>query len=125
LSLDEGILAALVGLMEEDREAFVPARLSILVYLYFTQSTKFTSLQKRLGLTSGNLSSHLRKLEALGYVRISKYFVDLKPTTVVSITQEGAQRVQTQLARMRELVGAAIEESESVKAPTDSATATP
>jgi len=125
LSLDEGILTALVGLMEEDREAFVPARLSILVYLYFTQSTKFTSLQKRLGLTSGNLSSHLRKLEALGYVRISKYFVELKPTTVVSITQEGAQRVQTQLARMRELVGAAIEEQESVKASTDDATATP
>lgn len=125
MSLDEGILTALVGLMEEDREAFVPARLSILVYLYFTQSTKFTSLQKRLGLTSGNLSSHLRKLEALGYVRISKYFVELKPTTVVSITQEGAQRVQTQLARMRELVGAAIEEQESVKASTDDATATP
>jgi len=111
--------------MEEDREAFVPARLSILVYLYFTQSTKFTSLQKKLGLTSGNLSSHLRKLEALRYVRISKYFVELKPTTVVSITQEGAQRVQTQLARMRELVGAAIEEQETVRASADNVSEVP
>jgi DNA-binding MarR family transcriptional regulator len=105
------VLNALVGFMEEDRETFVPARLSILVYLYFTQSAQFTHLQKKLNLTSGNLSSHLRKLQDLEYVRITKHFVDLKPTTIIQITPEGLEQVKNQLLRMRELVSAAIEKS--------------
>jgi len=109
LSFDEGLLSALAGLMNEDRETFVPARLSILSYLYFTRTAKFTDLQKTLNLTSGNLSSHLRKLESLGLIRISKRFVELKPTTLVVITQEGAERVRAQLQKMRELVAAAVE----------------
>lgn len=110
MSFDGGLLSALIGLMNEDRETFVPARLSILSYLYFTQKAKFTDLQKILNLTSGNLSSHLRKLESLGMVRISKRFVELKPTTVVVITPEGAERVKAQLHKMRELVVAMMEE---------------
>jgi len=118
--LSGDILAALVGLMKEDRETFVPARLSILTYLYFTQSAKFTNLQKTLKLTSGNLSSHLRKLQSLGLVKISKHFVELKPTTIVSITQDGTERVRSQLLRMRELVSKVIEQGESSPPADDS-----
>jgi DNA-binding MarR family transcriptional regulator len=122
LELDESLMAALVGLLEEDRDTFVPARLSILVYLFFTQSARFTELQKTLKLTSGNLSSHLRKLEEKGLIRISKRFVELKPTTIVSITQEGSEKVRGQLLRMRELVLMAVgEDLEAPKAPTDEA----
>lgn len=113
LSLDQNLLAALVGLMEEDRDVFVPARLSILVYLYFTQKAQFTSLQKTLNLTSGNLSSHLRKLQEMGYVKITKHFVDLKPTTVILITKEGAEKVRSQLVRMREIVTLAVDKDQS------------
>lgn len=109
MSLDGDVLNALVGLMEEDRETFVPARLSILVYLYFTQNAQFTQLQKKLKLTSGNLSSHLRKLQDKGFVKITKHFVELKPTTIVVITKEGIEKVRSQLIRMRELVSAAIQ----------------
>jgi len=98
--------------MNEDREAFVPARLSILVYLYFTHSAKFTNIQKKLNLTSGNLSSHVRKLEAIGLVSISKGFVDLRPTTVVFITDKGMERVREQLVKMRELVSAVVEQGD-------------
>jgi len=104
LSLDGDRLSALIGLMDEDSETMVPARLSILVYLYFTQNATFPVLQKKLGLTSGNLSSHLRKLEELGLIRISKRFVDLRPTTFAVLTKEGAQRIRSQMVRMRELV---------------------
>ncbi len=109
MSLEGDVLDALVGLMEEDRETFVPARLSILVYLYFTRNAQFTLLQNKLSLTSGNLSSHLRKLQDMGYIKIFKHFVDLKPTTIVMITPEGVEKVRSQLTRMRELVSAAIE----------------
>ncbi|MHA1960462.1 MAG: transcriptional regulator [Candidatus Thorarchaeota archaeon] len=108
MDLDESLMAALVGLLEEDRDTFVPARLSILVYLFFTQSARFTELQKTLKLTSGNLSSHLRKLEGKELIRISKRFVELKPTTIISITQEGSEKVRGQLLRMRELVLMAV-----------------
>jgi DNA-binding MarR family transcriptional regulator len=104
--------------MKEDRDTFVPARLSILVHLYFTQSAVFTSLQKALKLTSGNLSSHLKKLQSLGLVRISKEFIELKPTTTVVITQEGAEKVRSQLLRLRELVSVAIGQ-QVVEQPSD------
>lgn len=123
MALGGDVLAALVGLMKEDRNIFVPARLSILTYLYFTQSAKFTNLQKTLKLTSGNLSSHLRKLQDLGLVRISKHFVELKPTTIINITQDGAERVRAQLLRMRELVSIIIEQDESNQ-PTDGSVST-
>ncbi len=123
MALGGDVLAALVGLMKEDRDTFVPARLSILTYLYFTQSAKFTNLQKTLKLTSGNLSSHLRKLQDLGLVRISKHFVELKPTTIVNITQDGAERVRAQLLRMRELVSIIIEQKVSNQ-PTDGSVST-
>ena len=110
MSLDGDLLSALVGLMEEDRETMVPTRLSILVYLYFTQNATFPVLQKKLGLTSGNLSSHLRKLEEMGLIRISKRFVDLKPTTFAVLTKEGAERVRSQMVRMRELVSMVVDE---------------
>ncbi|MFW9959216.1 MAG: transcriptional regulator [Candidatus Odinarchaeota archaeon] len=109
MSLDGDLLSALVGLMEEDRDTMVPTRLSILVYLYFTQHATFPVLQKKLGLTSGNLSSHLRKLEELGLIRISKRFVDLKPTTFAVITMDGAEHVRSQMIRMRELVSMVVE----------------
>ncbi|MHA1950534.1 MAG: transcriptional regulator [Candidatus Thorarchaeota archaeon] len=109
MSLDGDLLSALVGLMEEDRETMVPTRLSVLVYLYFTQNATFPVLQKKLGLTSGNLSSHLRKLEELGLIRISKRFVDLKPTTFAVLTKEGAERVRNQMIRMRELVSKVVD----------------
>jgi DNA-binding MarR family transcriptional regulator len=109
LNFDGDLLSALVGLMEEDRETMVPARLSVLVYLYFTQHATFPVLQKKLGLTSGNLSSHLRKLEELGLIRISKRFVDLRPTTFAVLTKEGAEHVKSQMARMRELVSIVVE----------------
>jgi len=115
VSLDGDVLNALVGFMEEDRETFVPARLSILVYLYFTQKAQFTQLQNKLNLTSGNLSSHLRKLQDMGLVKIIKHFVDLKPTTIVMITKEGIEKVRSQLVRMKELVSAAIETDLSSK----------
>ena len=109
MRLDGDLLSSLLGLMEEDRETMVPTRLSILVYLYFTQNATFPVLQKKLGLTSGNLSSHLRKLEELGLIRISKRFVDLKPTTFAILKPEGAERVRSQMIRMRELVSKVID----------------
>ncbi len=81
-----------------------PTRLSILIYLYLVGSAKFTEIEKALELTPGNLSSHLKKLSELDLVKIKRGFVDVKPTTVISITSEGSKKVREKLKNFRVLL---------------------
>jgi len=66
-----------------------PARLLILAHLSVVESADFLFLMNQTRLTRGNLSSHLSKLEAAGYVDISKDFVEKIPRTLLRITQKG------------------------------------
>jgi DNA-binding MarR family transcriptional regulator len=72
-----------------DRLIHEPARYTIMAYLYVVESADFLFLVKQTGLTWGNLSAHVGKLEAAGYVEIKKEFLGKKPHTVASLTQEG------------------------------------
>ncbi|MFQ6001632.1 MAG: winged helix-turn-helix domain-containing protein [Anaerolineae bacterium] len=72
-----------------DRTIHEPARLMILALLYVVESADFLFLMRQTGLTGGNLSSHLSKLEAAGYIDIEKEFVDKKPHTMLRLTDEG------------------------------------
>jgi len=109
LSADRELLEVLTGFMNEDRETLVPARLSILVYLYFTGSTQFSKLQDKLEMTSGNLASHLKKLEDLGLIKTTRGFIEVKPVRFIEITSEGIEKVREQVLRMRELVSKVVE----------------
>ena len=75
--------------MDLDSDIHQPARMSILLFLLPKGKATFTVIQKALGLTSGNLSSHIKKLQGKGFVDIKKTFIDLKPTTEVFITELG------------------------------------
>ena len=46
-------------------------------------------VQRELGLTGGNLTTHLRKLESGGYLRMTKEFVNAKPRTWLEATSDG------------------------------------
>ena len=46
-------------------------------------------IQQTLGLTGGNLTTHLRKLEAADYLVTTKEFLDSKPRTWVEATPTG------------------------------------
>ena len=72
-----------------DRLIHEPARLMILALLYVVESGDFTFLMRQTGLTWGNLSSHLSKLEAAGYIEVEKEFVDRKPRTMLYLTDKG------------------------------------
>ncbi len=72
-----------------DRLVHEPARLMVMANLYVVESADFNFLMNQTGLTWGNLSSHLTKLEEAGYVHIEKEFVDKKPHTMLSLTDEG------------------------------------
>jgi DNA-binding MarR family transcriptional regulator len=70
-----------------------PTRMKILAYLAIVDSADFTFLLTQTGLTRGNLSPNLRKLEEAGYVTIQKTFVDRVPRTLIRLTDEGREAV--------------------------------
>lgn len=72
-----------------DRLVHEPARLKILAYLYVVKSADFVFLLSRTGLTWGNLSSHMSKLEEAGYIEVEKEIKDKRPHTMLSLTEEG------------------------------------
>jgi DNA-binding transcriptional ArsR family regulator len=89
-----------------DRLVHEPGRLAILTVLSSVADADFVFLQRATGLTKGNLSSHLTKLEEAGLVEIEKRFVGKKPNTGVALTAEGRQRITRhweQLDRLRRL----------------------
>jgi len=72
-----------------DRLIHEPARLAILTALAECKSADFTYLLSLTGLTNGNLSQHLTKLETGGLVVIEKTFARKMPRTVVRLSPEG------------------------------------
>ena len=79
------------NLTELDRLIHEPARLLIVTILSTVESADFLFLQRETGLTKGNLSAHLSKLEEAGYVNIKKTFKGKLPLTVCKLTDAGQQ----------------------------------
>lgn len=88
-----------------DKLIHEPARLAILTVLSSCISADFLFLQRLTGLTKGNLSSHLTKLEDAGLVSIQKTFVGKTPHTVIRLSESGQVAIKThweQLERLRD-----------------------
>ena len=90
---------------EIDRLVHEPARLSIMANLYVVESADFMYLMRRTGLTFGNLSSHLAKLEGADYIRIEKTFRGKRPHTVLRLTDAGRAAFAEYRARMEQVLG--------------------
>jgi DNA-binding MarR family transcriptional regulator len=89
-----------------DRLIHEPGRLAILTVLSSVTAADFVFLQRTTGLTKGNLSSHLTKLEQAGLVEIEKRFIHKKPNTNVALTAIGKRRIAhhwDQLERLKRL----------------------
>jgi DNA-binding MarR family transcriptional regulator len=76
-------------LADIDQVIHAPARLMVLTYLYVVDSADYVFLIRLTGLTWGNLSTHLTKLEEAGYITISKEFRGKKPHTTISMSAQG------------------------------------
>lgn len=79
-------------------------RLAILAALIGGDGVDFTFLQKHLGIADGNLSTHLRKLEAEGYVQSEKSFVNRKPKTWFQITPNGRDALEKLFRQLEEML---------------------
>ena len=92
--------AELAGL---DKLIHEPSRLAILTALSACESADFLYLQRLTGLTTGNLSSHLSRLDEAGMVAIEKHFVDRRPNTRVSLSEKGRAAIERYWQRMEAL----------------------
>jgi DNA-binding transcriptional ArsR family regulator len=74
-----------------DRTIHEPARLMVVALLAAVTEADFQYLHQATGLTKGNLSVHLSKLEAAGYIAIEKTFRGKYPLTVCRLTEQGRE----------------------------------
>ena len=91
------------GVKNIDKLIHEPARLILMANLYVVESADFLFLMTQTGLTFGNLSSHMSRLEAAGLINVEKEFVNKKPNTRLSLTKEGRQAFSEYKDRMRHL----------------------
>jgi DNA-binding MarR family transcriptional regulator len=93
---------------ELDPLIHVPARLRIVATLAALpegDTVSFTRLQDVIGLTPGNLITHLRKLEDAGYLRTVKTGNGQASRTSVALTAQGRAALERYSAALRELLG--------------------
>jgi len=87
-----------------DRLIHEPARLLIVTILSSVASADFLFLQRETGLTKGNLSAHLSKLEEAGYVQIEKTFKGKFPLTICKLTTAGKTALKTYRLQLQEFM---------------------
>lgn len=79
-------------------------RLALMAVLAAAESQTFTELRDALGMTDGNLSVHLQRLEDKGYVAITKKFVGRRPQTTCQLTKAGQQAFARYLDHLEAIV---------------------
>jgi DNA-binding transcriptional ArsR family regulator len=85
-----------------DKLIHEPARLNIMAHLYVIESADFLFMMRQTGLTFGNLSAHMIKLENAGYIEIIKEFVGKKPHTMLKLTKNGRQAFDEYRKKMKQ-----------------------
>ncbi len=84
-----------------DRVIHEPGRLLIVALLYAVEAADFLYLLTETGMTKGNLSSHLGKLEDAGYVTITKEFRGKVPHTLLRLTKTGRAAFERYRAQLK------------------------
>jgi DNA-binding MarR family transcriptional regulator len=94
----------LTGFADIDRVVHEPARLMLLAALYVIDSADFTFLMNLTGISWGNLSAHMSKLEESGYVEVEKSFKGRRPNTMLHLTPSGRAAFQAYRHKMKQLL---------------------
>ena len=81
-------------------------RLGVMAYLSTASPAIFTELRDKVMATDGNLSTHLRKLEEAGYIRVEKGYEGRRPQTTIHLTETGRKAWVAWLENMRAIMKA-------------------
>jgi DNA-binding MarR family transcriptional regulator len=92
-------------ILDIDRLIHEPARIAILSLLYVIESADFLFIMNQTGLTQGNLSSHLSKLEEESMIEIKKSFKGKRPHTEIRLTKKGKERFKNYMTTVKGFMG--------------------
>jgi DNA-binding MarR family transcriptional regulator len=91
---DHSSSSNLSRLAELNRLVHEPARLAIIALLFVLDRADFTFVMNQTGLSWGNLSAHMSKLEEAGYLEVEKSFKGRRPNTTLRLTEAGRSAFQ-------------------------------
>jgi DNA-binding MarR family transcriptional regulator len=78
--------------------------LSSLAVLKEKESADFMFLKKIIKTTDGNLGAHLHQLEKVGYIKLEKKFINLKPKTLIQLTKTGRDAFQEYVKNLQSIL---------------------
>ncbi len=79
-------------------------RLGIMSALMVNEYIDFNTLKELLGITDGNLASHLKTLEKKQYIKIMKTFIGKKPNTKYSSTKLGTLEFKKHINALERII---------------------
>jgi DNA-binding MarR family transcriptional regulator len=90
--------------LQLDRVIHEKGRMAIMSLLAANESLSFTELRDTLRLTDGNLTTHIKKLQQVGYVAVTKAYLKKRPITTSSLTKEGRVAFEKYVKLLEDIV---------------------
>ena len=90
--------------LQLDRVIHEKGRLAIMSMLAATPELSFTEMRDTLGMTDGNLTTHIRTLQESGYVSITKSFQNHRPLTTCSLTAAGKKAFTNYINLLEQII---------------------
>jgi DNA-binding MarR family transcriptional regulator len=90
--------------LQLDRVIHEKGRLGIMSMLAATPELAFTELRDALGMTDGNLTTHIRTLQEAGYVAVAKSYQNNRPLTTCSMTAAGRKSFADYIGLLEQIV---------------------
>ncbi len=89
-----------------ERLVYERVRLGVMSALAVRTELTFTELKSQFGVSDGNLSAHVRKLEEAGYVTARRFFEARRPKSVYRLSAAGRAALRRYLAHMEAVIRA-------------------
>jgi DNA-binding MarR family transcriptional regulator len=90
--------------LQLDRVIHEKGRLALMSLLAATDELSFTDLRDTLGMSDGNVMSHVRTLQEAGYVAVTKSFRESRPLTTCSLTKSGREAFANYIGLLEQIV---------------------
>ncbi len=90
--------------LQLDRVIHEKGRLAIMSMLAASPELSFTDLRDSLGMTDGNLTTHLRTLQQAGYVSVAKSYQNNRRLTTLSLTGAGRRAFTEYVSLLERIV---------------------
>jgi DNA-binding MarR family transcriptional regulator len=90
--------------LQLDRVIHEKGRLAIMSMLAASPELSFTELRDTLGMTDGNITTHIRTLQEAGYLSVTKSFQNNRPLTTCALTSAGKKAFRNYINLLEQII---------------------